>query len=67
MSYSEASERALDKLQRDTFGYFLEETKPHNGLVPDNTREGAHCSISAVGLALAAYTVGAERRLRARA
>jgi hypothetical protein len=67
MSYSEASERALDKLQRDTFGYFLKETNPQNGLVPDNTREGAHCSIAAVGLALAAYTVGAERRYCSRA
>jgi hypothetical protein len=52
----------LEKLQRDTFRYFLKETNPQNGLVPDNTREGAHCSIAAVGLALAAYTVGAERR-----
>src|SRR5215207_1646963 len=61
MSYSGANDGALDKLQRDTFGYFLKETNPQNGLVPDNTREGAHCSITAVGLALAAYTVGAER------
>jgi hypothetical protein len=51
----------LDKLQRDTFGYFLHETNPENGLVPDNTRKGAHCSIAAVGLGLAAYTVGAYR------
>lgn len=61
MSYPGANDRALDKLQRDTFGYFLKETNPQNGLVPDNTRTGAHCSIAAVGLALAAYTVGAER------
>ena len=67
MSRPATSDEALVKLQRDTLGYFLKETNPHNGLVPDNTREGAHCSITAVGLALAAYTVGAERRLRARA
>jgi hypothetical protein len=67
MSRKTLGDDALDNLQRDTFDYFLKETNPHNGLVPDNTREGAHCSIAAVGLALAAYTVGAERRLLSRA
>lgn len=49
----------LDKLEKDTFGYFLKETNPENGLVPDNTRTGSHCSIAAVGLALSCYTVAA--------
>jgi hypothetical protein len=53
---------ALAKLQRNTFGYFMEETNPRNGLVPDSTRAGAPSSIAAVGFALAAYAVGAERR-----
>jgi hypothetical protein len=57
----------LGKLQRDTFGFFLEETNPHNGLVPDTTREGAPSSITAVGFALAAYAVAAERRWMTRA
>lgn len=48
------AEAALDKLQRDTFGYFLEETNRTNGLVPDSTREGAPVSIAAVGFALGA-------------
>jgi hypothetical protein len=52
----------LDELQRDTFGYFLEEANPRNGLVPDSTRKGAPSSIAAVGFALAAYAVGSERR-----
>ncbi len=52
----------LARLQRDTFGYFLEEANPRNGLVPDSTRPGAPSSIAAVGFALAAYAVGAERR-----
>ncbi len=30
-------------------------------MVPDNTREGAHASIAAIGFALAAYTIGVER------
>jgi len=57
-AYSEASLRTL---QRDTFGYFIAEANPHNGLVRDTTRPGSHSSIAAVGLGLAAYTVGAER------
>ena len=67
MSRPATSDEALVKLQRDTFGYFLKETNLRNGLVPDNTRRGAHCSIAAVGLALAAYTVGAERGFITRA
>ena len=58
---------ALNRLQRNTFGYFLEETNPSNGLVPDSTREGAPSSIAAVGFALAAYAAGAERRFMTRA
>ena len=57
-TYSEAD---LLKLQRDTFGYFIAEANPRNGLVRDTTRPGSHCSIAAVGLGLAAYTVGAHR------
>ncbi len=60
------SNEALFKLQRDTFGYFLHETNPHNGLVPDNTRKGAYASIAAVGLALASYPIGVERNFISR-
>lgn len=55
------SAEALDKLQRDTFGYFLKETNRVNGMVPDNTRQGAHASIAAIGLGLAAYPIAVER------
>lgn len=58
---------ALRTLQRDAFGYFLNETDAATGLVPDNTREGAPASITAVGLALASYPVGVERRYLSRA
>lgn len=61
MSRPAVSEGALEELQRLTFGYFLEETNPANGLVPDNTRGDSHCSIAAVGLALASYAIGVER------
>ena len=55
------SDTELEDLQRLTFGYFLNETNPENGLVPDNTRAGAPCSIAATGFALASYPVGVER------
>jgi hypothetical protein len=56
------SDSALHSLQKDTFSYFLHETNPDNGLVPDNTRPDSPASIAAVGLALATYGVGVERR-----
>jgi hypothetical protein len=61
------SEEQLRALQRNTFGYFVAEANPRNGLVRDTTRPGSHCSIAAVGLGLAAYTVGAERGYVSRA
>lgn len=56
----------LHQLQQDTFDYFLKEVNPSNGLIPDNTRKGAPVSIAVVGLALAAYPVGVERRFLSR-
>ena len=43
----------LEKLQRETFGYFLHETNPANGLVIDKTAANWPASIAATGLALA--------------
>ena len=45
------SGRELEDLQRLTFDYFLKETNPENGLVPDSTRQGAPCSIAPTGFA----------------
>ena len=58
--YSFSNEK-LETLQRLTFDYFLKETNPENGLVPDSTRPAAPCSITPTGFALAAYSVGVER------
>ena len=66
MSPQPLSEADLLKLQRDTFGYFLHETNIENGLVPDNTRKGAHSSIAAIGLGLASYPIGVERNFLSR-
>ena len=64
-----SSDAVLVQLQRDTFGYFLLEANPRNGLIPDNTKKHprAPCSITALGLALACYPVGVERGFVSRA
>jgi hypothetical protein len=54
-------DKELQRLQRNTFRYFWKETNPENGLLADNTSGHVPASIAAVGLALAAYTVGVER------
>ncbi len=51
----------LPRLESDTFGYFVHEANPGNGLVKDNTRYGSPSSIAAVGLALSCYAAGVER------
>ncbi len=50
----------LAQLQKSTFSYFLKETNPANGMVPDSTRKDSAASIAAIGFALTAYPVGVE-------
>jgi hypothetical protein len=61
MSAAPKTRADLERLERDTFGYFIHEANPANGLVRDNTRYGSPASIAAVGLALSSYPVGVER------
>src|SRR5512140_2043873 len=51
----------LEKLQHQSFNYFLHETNPVNGLVIDRTAADWPASIAATGLALAAYPAAVER------
>ena len=51
----------LAQLERDTFRYFVDEMNLENGLLPDNTRQGAPSSIAVIGFALTAYPIGVER------
>ncbi len=55
------TDKEIGELQKSTFGYFLKETNPENGMVPDSTKENAAASIAAIGFALTAYSVGVER------
>ena len=57
----------LEKLQHESFSYFLHETNPVNGLVLDKTAANWPASIAATGLALAGYPVGVERGFMSRA
>lgn len=50
----------LDRLQRETFQYFLDLSNPENGLIVDSTWETAPCSIAAVGFGLPCLAVGVE-------
>jgi hypothetical protein len=56
------TDQDLARLQADTFKYFLREWNPENGLIPDSTRAGTPCSITAVGFALMVYPIGVERK-----
>jgi hypothetical protein len=51
----------LDRIQKETFEYYLGEVNAANGLVADSTQPGSPWSIAVVGLALTAYPVGVER------
>jgi hypothetical protein len=56
----------LEKLQHQSFNYFLYGTNPANGLVVDKNQEDWPASIAATGLALASYPVAVERGFMAR-
>jgi len=61
------SDVQLEKLQHESFSYFLHEANPENGLVIDKTAADWPASIAATGFALAAYPVAVERGFMARA
>jgi hypothetical protein len=58
---AQENDQMLESLQREAFEYFLHEDNPANGLIADKTKAGWPASITAVGLALAAYPIGVER------
>ncbi len=52
----------MEKLQHESFNYFVHETDPANGLVIDKTKVDWPVSIAATGLALASYPVAVIAR-----
>ena len=58
---SSSDKRFLDKLERDSFHYFLKEINPENGLIKDSSRPGSPSSVAAVGFGLTALCIGSSR------
>ena len=56
-----ATNADLERLQHESFNYFVHEANAANGLILDKTAPDWPASIAATGLALAAYPVGVER------
>jgi len=61
MSDENSVDATLEKLQQESFNYFLHETNPANGLVVDKNEANWPASIAATGLALASYPAAVER------
>src|SRR3984957_3277203 len=59
-------EAELNKLQKESFEYFLQEINSKNGLIRDKTAENWPASIAATGMALAAYPIAVERGFMSR-
>lgn len=51
----------LDSLSRRTFDFFWERSDPRTGLSPDRWPTESFSSVAAIGFALTAYPIGAER------
>lgn len=56
----------LDKLQKETFDYFLNEVNPVTGLVADKTEPGFPSSIAVTGMAITCYIIGVEKKMLTR-
>ncbi|MDQ6629862.1 MAG: hypothetical protein M3Z29_15670 [Pseudomonadota bacterium] len=56
-----AHDAMLERMQRHSFGYFVNEINRSNGLVLDKTSESWPASIAAMGMALTIYPVGVAR------
>ena len=52
------TDAGLERLQRESFSYFLNETNPDNGLVIDKTAADWPASIAASGLRRAGFGGG---------
>ncbi|UCD55691.1 MAG: hypothetical protein JSV93_02580 [Candidatus Omnitrophota bacterium] len=55
------NEAFLDKLERDSFLYFVKEVNPENGLIKDSSRPGAPASVAVAGFGLTALCIGESR------
>ncbi|MFH8039243.1 MAG: glucoamylase family protein, partial [Candidatus Aenigmatarchaeota archaeon] len=56
-----SDDKFLDKIQKDSFNYFLYLYDETLGLIPDSSREGSPCSIAACGFGIVSFCIAAER------
>ncbi len=64
--FPEGDIRMLEKLQAQTFTYFLKYANPKNGLIADKSDPASHSSIAVVGLGITSYIIAIERKLLTR-
>lgn len=55
---SEADQRLLEKIEKDTLQYFIRNSDRETGLTRDSSRPGSPASIAATGFSLASLAVG---------
>lgn len=67
MNLQQSNEALLTDLQHKSFSYFLKYVNRENGLIRDNSAPDAPASVTATGLALAAYPIAVERGILTRA
>jgi len=60
-SFSADDEEFLNKLEHDSFSYFLKEINPQNGMIKDSSRPGSPCNVAAVGFGLTALCIGESK------
>lgn len=59
--FSSDDEEFLNKVERDSFAYFLKEYNPRNGLIKDSSRPGSPSSLAATGFGITALCVGESK------
>jgi len=60
-AFSADDEEFLNKVQHDSFGYFLKEYDSKTGLIKDSSRPGSPSSLAAMGFGITALCIGESK------
>lgn len=60
-AFSADDEEFLNKIQHDSFLYFMKEYNPQTGLIKDSSRPGSPCSLAAIGFGITALCIGESK------
>lgn len=58
---SDSDIKFLEKIQKDSFNFFMDLKNPKNGLVPDSSSWGSPCSVAGMGFFLSAICIANYR------